>query len=103
MVLSGGPLRANQELTGYGKETNWHQLHGERGWALIHKQLTKEQRRELWLPLYGDGFLSLPILGSESGPCYLGNRDERGLTTHASGKAGPEDWFVVSDSYLDNW
>lgn len=47
MVLSGGPLRANKELTGYGKETNWHQLHGERGWALIYKQLTKEQRREL--------------------------------------------------------
>lgn len=80
MVLSGGPLRANKEPTGYGKETNRHQLHGERGWALIYKQLTKEQRRALlgfWLPLYGDEFLSLPILGSESGPCYLGNRDRR--------------------------
>lgn len=63
---------------------------------MIYKQLTKEQRRELWLPLYGDGFYHFPFWG-QSGPCYLGNRDERGLTTHASGKAGPEDWFVVSD------
>lgn len=42
-----GPLRANKEPTGYVKETNRYQLHSERGWALIYKHLTKEQRREL--------------------------------------------------------
>lgn len=63
MVLSGGPLRANKELTGYGKETNRHQLHGERGWALIYKQLTEEQRRAFGCLYMVMGFYRFPFWG----------------------------------------
>lgn len=46
-------------------------------WLLIYNSSPRSREESFWLPLYGDGFLSLPILGSESGPCYLGNRDRR--------------------------
>lgn len=50
-------LTANKEPTGYSEETNQGIKHSKRDWALIYKLLTMEQRRGLWLPLYGSGFL----------------------------------------------